>query len=242
MTAGRGVAVAPGRRSQHEADRQPHQHPHRPPVGTPRPEQGAQHVGARGRLEAGGRALEQQGATLGPTERVDHELRHDGSRGAGATQPFRVGERGTGQQHRWLVYRVRAPRLSRHRARATTARRVGSPMEQGDVEGLAGVDRREPDGGLGRQVDRPHRSGDRIERIQVVRPAIHWLGPRDDDRLAFAASHAVGTERRQHSGGAHASMYQEGHRAAGHRRSLRTATVRCDQTIEHRDLSREQSP
>src|SRR5258707_947008 len=100
-------------RREREGDREAHQHPHRPPVRAPRPEHCPQHVGPRGRLEAGVRALQHEGARLGPTEAVDDDLHDDGSRGPGAPQRFRVRERRAGEQHRRIIHRGRAPQTIR---------------------------------------------------------------------------------------------------------------------------------
>src|SRR2546426_8810599 len=72
------LTYAPARgsasRRECEADRQAHQHPHRPAVRAPRSEHGAQHERAGGILEAGVRAVEHQGGRLRPTDGVDHDL------------------------------------------------------------------------------------------------------------------------------------------------------------------------
>src|SRR5438067_11013982 len=100
-------------RREGESNRQAHQHAYRPAARAPRPEQRAEHVSPRGRLEAGVRAFEHQRARLGPAERVDHDLDHHGSRNPAAPQPLRLCERPTGEHRRRLLHHSVAPRTIR---------------------------------------------------------------------------------------------------------------------------------
>src|SRR5438128_942762 len=165
------LTYAPARRSasrrEREADREAHQHPHRPAVRAPRSEHGAQHERAGGILEAGVRALEHQGGRLGPADGVDHDLHDHRPHSPGAPQHFRVHERRAGEQHRWVVHRGRAPRTIRHPGHATVATYVASAAAQGlGVEGRAGVDRRQTDRRLWRHIYRRRCwSGHRVEPV-----------------------------------------------------------------------------
>src|SRR6266513_5513320 len=229
-------------RPEGEGDRKAHQYPHRPAVGTPRPEHRAEHVRPRGRVEAGVRALQRKRARLGPAQGIDHDLDHHGSRGPAAPQHLWVRERRTGEERRRIVHRGGAPRTIRRTVHAAVAHGLARAAQQRlGIEVDAGVDRRETDGGLGRHIDRWH-----VWSVYLVgragQPVLHRLGPHNDHRRDVGGGPAVRSQRRQHDAGAHARMRQHRHGAAGHPRSSRDAIPRCDQFVEHGDPPRARSP